>query len=96
MVGITKVFTNNTAAPRMSRILFTVFFSLLGKLDRDIFMSALWTVKSLRTFEVPEFVTLGVRQSPAFVTPAFVTPALVTPAFVTPAFVTPAFVTNDA
>jgi hypothetical protein len=61
MVGITKVLTNNTAAPRMSRILFTVFFSLLEKLDRDIFMSALWAVKSLGTFEVPEFVTLGVR-----------------------------------
>jgi hypothetical protein len=47
MVGITKVLTNKTAAPRMSRILFTVFFSLLGKLDRDIFMSALRAVKSL-------------------------------------------------
>jgi len=45
----------------MSRILFTVFFSLLGKLDRDIFMSALWAIKSLGTFEVPEFVTLGIR-----------------------------------
>jgi hypothetical protein len=45
-VGITMAFRNNTAAPRMSRILFTVFFSLLEKLDRDIFMSALGAVKS--------------------------------------------------
>jgi hypothetical protein len=46
MVGIKNVLMNNTAAPRMSRILFTVFFSLSEKLVRDIFMSALWAVKS--------------------------------------------------
>jgi hypothetical protein len=46
MVGITSEFTNNTTAPRMSRILFTVFFSLLEKLDRDIFISALSARKS--------------------------------------------------
>jgi len=45
-VGITTEFKNNTVAPRTSRILFTVFFSLLEKLDRDIFMCALWAVKS--------------------------------------------------
>ena len=39
IVGITSVLTNNTAAPRMSRILFTVFFSLLEKLDRDTFIT---------------------------------------------------------
>jgi hypothetical protein len=46
-VGITSVLTNNTTAPRMSRILFTVFFSLLEKLERDIFISALSALKSL-------------------------------------------------
>jgi hypothetical protein len=60
MVGITSVLTNNTAAPRMSRILFTVFFSLLEKLDRDTFMSALRAVKSFSAIEIPEFVTSGV------------------------------------
>jgi hypothetical protein len=29
--GITSVLTNKTTAPRMSRILFTVFFLLVGK-----------------------------------------------------------------
>jgi len=41
MVGIATVLRNNTAAARMSIILFTVFFSLLEKLDRDIFIAAL-------------------------------------------------------
>ena len=45
-VGITSVLTNNTTAPRMSRIRFTVFFSLLERLERDIFMSALSAMKS--------------------------------------------------
>jgi hypothetical protein len=34
---------------------------LLEKLDRDIFMCALWAVKSFRTIEIPEFVTDDVR-----------------------------------
>jgi len=45
-VGSTSVLTNNTTAPRMSRIRFTVFFSLLERLERDIFMSALSAMKS--------------------------------------------------
>jgi hypothetical protein len=56
-VGITSALTNNTATPRMSRILFTVFFSLLEKLERDTFMSAPWAVNSFYAIEIPEFVT---------------------------------------
>jgi hypothetical protein len=73
MVGITKVLTNNTATPRMSRILFTVFFSLLEKLDRDIFMSALWRgQKSLNHRSSGIRNTLGVR-NPGVRNPVFVT-----------------------
>jgi hypothetical protein len=57
MVGITRVLRNSTAAPRMSMIFFTLFFSLLEKLERDTFMDAFEPANSFKEDRISEFVT---------------------------------------